>query len=385
MESNLHSESFNPYAAPAPTTERLSAVSVTRASVQFSGRVEERQLRNFYNEPLHFGCLLTLLLISGAVWTIAMGVAFGGYAGMFVALCTAMVSFWVGVLFLSDWRFQQCLRLRPWLVGECRGHVSTGRMTAWHNDVCVQTIDHSLFDLMKRGCLQFSYRRYPLTWVPSLCFFEEQWRDLTMELRQTVRMLPLVIEAPSPNAHQCMVPLYRLGFLRDRAIGIHSRASANMIWLTAVISTILFLVFPMQSMLGGWGLIAFALGMWVVLELGRVGWCRWSLRSQFGGQPTMAYRDADKSACSQHPYFLLHSWFDSDTVLANEGSFWIRIPMRRVDRIRIDDAGIEFLVGSLKLFFHREGFGGPEAWEHACQAARLIRLVPSSSTLSIPG
>jgi hypothetical protein len=379
MESNLHSESFNPYAAPAPTTERLSAVSVTRASVQFSGRVEESQLRNFYNEPFHFGCLLTLLLISGAVWTIAMGVAFGGYAGMFVALCTAMVAFWVGVLFLSDWRFQQCLRLRPWLVGECRGHVSTGRMTAWHNDVCVQTIDHSLFDLMKRGCLQFSYRRYPLTWVPSLCFFEEQWRDLTMELRQTVRMLPLVIESPPPNAHSSIVPLHRIGFLRNRAQGLHSRVSADMIWVSLGISAILFLVFPMQSLLDVWGYIAIPVGMWVVLELGRAGWCRWSLRSQFNGPPSKAYKQEDKAACAQYPHFLIQSWFDTETVLASDANFWIRVPMRRIDKIQVDDAGIEFIVGSMKLVFHREGFDDPEAWERACQAARAIPLMPASS------
>jgi hypothetical protein len=158
-----------------------------------------------------------------------------------------------------------------------------------------------------------------------------------------------------------------------------------MMWVTAGICAIMFLVFPILSMMGALGFIAFALGMWVVLELGRAGWCRWSLQSQFDGPPSKAYKDADKAACSQHPHFLLLSWFDTEAVLANEGSFWIRIPMSRIERIRIDDSGIEFLVGSLKLYFHREGFRGPEAWEQACQAARTIRLVPSSSSLSMPG
>jgi hypothetical protein len=152
-----------------------------------------------------------------------------------------------------------------------------------------------------------------------------------------------------------------------------------MIWVSLGISAILFLVFPMQSLLDVWGYIAIPVGMWVVLELGRAGWCRWSLRSQFNGPSSKAYKQEDKAACAQYPHFLIQSWFDTETVLASDANFWIRVPMRRIDKIQVDDAGIEFIVGSMKLVFHREGFDDPEAWERACQAARAIPLMPASS------
>lgn len=383
MESNPRSETFNPYAAPASTTERMSAIPLARVGFPFAGQVEESQLRNYYNEPYHFGCLFTLLLICGGVWTVAMGVAFGGLAGTLVAMATALLAFWFGALFFSDWRLRQCLRLRPWLVGEVHGHVSTGRLTVWHADVCVQTIDHSRFDPMKRGCLSILQNGYPLVWVPNRCFYDDQWRELAMELRQSLRLFPLVIEAPPTHAHRCVVPLHRLGFLRNRVAGLKSRVSADMLWMTFGISGIVILLFPMHSVIGIWGCVAFPMVTWVILKFGRLGWCQWSLQSQFNGPASKAYKEEDKAACSQFPHFLLQSWFDTETVLANDANAWIRIPMSRIDRILVDDAGIEFTVGSLKLLFHREGFDGPDAWERACQTARSIPLTASSATPSI--
>lgn len=309
-----------------------------------------------------------------------IGTVYGFLWGCAVAITVALAGFAFERHYRSGRQLRKCLRDRPWLIGSVHGTISTGRWTIWHNDICLQTLDHAIHEPRGRGAVYFPRRAHPLAWMSHSLLPDYLWNELLLEAQQPQRTMELVIEAPPDNACVCILPLQRLYFLSVRFRGLRGHPSSDVVWIA--VSTGLLIALLMGAVLTSaqwWMYAVVPLGLWVMMEGIRAFWIRWSVWSQFHhGTGSPPYRTEDVASVNRSEV-RLHSWFNRETVLASDLHYWIRFPTSKIESVRINAAGIEFRMSDLSVVFHREGFPGEEAWEEACSVGRsLARELPRS-------
>jgi hypothetical protein len=371
-------ESQNPYAVTvSDATGRLGMdASLPPVVVPFQGTIDEASLRKIFRDPVRMGCIITVMIGCAIVWAWVFGVVISGWAALLFGLVAVFVIYSFTITSLVSTKLKRCLAKRPWLLGATHGTVSGSRWTVWHNDVCIQTNDQIYFDEAYKGVILYPLSSTPIALVPSTCFYEHQWFELLQDYRRN-RFMPLVIEAPPPDAFECALAPTRVLYLSDRYAAWRWRLSQSSFWIATVIGLFVHLWSRPYAIFGNGMVVVVPIAIWGVLEIGRFIWSRWSVNRQFHSEAGIGYRRADfagnmERVGNQGESIALTQWFNQGTILSCDLHFWMKLPTRLIESVRIDAAAIEFRVAGMKLIFHREGFANEETWQSACRMAKEL-------------
>jgi len=371
-------KSQNPYAVTvSDASGRLGMdASLPPVVVPFRGTIDEASLRKIFRDPVRLGCIVTVMIGCAIVWVWVFGLVINGWAALLFGLLALFVIYSFTITSLASTKFKRCMAKRPWLLGTTHGTVSGSRWTVWHNDVCIQTNDLIYFDEAYKGVILYPLSSTPIALVPSTCFYEHQWLELLQDYRRN-RFMPLVIEAAPPDAFECALAPTRVLYLSDRYAAWRWRLSQSSFWIATVIGLFVHLWSRPYAVFGNGMVVLVPITIWGVLEVGRFVWSRWSVNRQFHSGDGVGYRQADSTndlerVRNQVGAIALTQWFNKETILSCDLHFWMKLPTRLIESVRIDEAAIEFRVAGMKLVFHREGFANAESWESACRLAEEL-------------
>lgn len=371
-------ESTNPWEVTvSASAEPAKLENRPPVAFEFHGELDAPRIQRFYRNPYQFGCLVPLVLFSALVWGIPFSMITGWVGVVFVAVVALAVILGMYSKLLGTSRVSKLLRQRPWLIGPLHGVASGGRLTVWHNDFCLQTTTRSFMDDPGRGMLVYPTPAAAMPWamVPSVCFFEQQWRELLDDYFNNRRYQMLIGEAPPEGAWVSLLSQYRSVALAERYYTLHWRPSLSL-FLVAIVATS-WLVLIEQQFVRPWTTIYGLLPLlfWVVLEAARFARARYLSEVDFR-KGDGAYRRSIKTSGRNGSERELPCpelrWFTSDVLFVSDVQHWMRIPMRYIDSVKVEATFITFRMPGNTMVFHREGFLDEAHWRGACEEARRI-------------
>ena len=355
-----------------------------RCVVRFSGSLDRSAIAKFYGSNMQIGCVITLVLISALIWATILSVGFGVF-GLLTVLIAVLIAMWyITGRYVGNNYANRLYKRRPWLEGPVHGVVTSGRLTVWHNDLCLQTNQRSYLSNPHKGMLVYPSPEtvHPLAMIPSTCFFEDQWFDLHESNRHYRTFEPLISQTSPPDAHWCILSPERSMTLKQRTRALSFRPNGGFLigfgilgfWLGAspeVSGTTRSMVtFPVLTVV--------LLG-WLASETIRYSWARFRALRDFSDAEQGAYRKFNATSrrlnkpLDPSAHTLQSQWFNRQSVMISDLGHWVLVPVHYLQRVRVRDTWIEFRFADEAVLMHREGFENQDAWTKACQDAHAIR------------
>jgi hypothetical protein len=380
LSSSSPENPINPWEASLAPSDLSPATSQTdHYEIRFSGNLQYTDISDYFGSALRLGCVLPLLVFSALIWAGILAIVLG-MIGLILVLTLAMLAFWfLWIRYEGKNHANRLLKRRPWLIGPTHGVVDSGRITVWHNQVCIQSHISSFMVNTPRGMICFPDAENPFPWtmVPSTCFFEDQWYDLVSNLRQPNSFAALVVP-PSPiDGHECVLAAGRSFALKNRTKALAWRPSSGVFLLILVFGT--WVSFAMSTLVRFQNLevlLSICALSWVVAELTRYLLARLQLFRDFSDPNRPAYRKRPIEPQTQS------QWFNLEKLLFCDTHHWVLCPNQYVERVKVRSSWIEFRIGYETVLFHREGFANETAWQAACRDAHAIQELITSRVTS---
>ena len=355
-----------------------------RCVVRFSGSLDRSAIAKFYGSNMQIGCVITLVLISALIWATILSVGFGVF-GLLTVLIAVLIAMWyITGRYVGNNYANRLYKRRPWLEGPVHGVVTSGRLTVWHNDLCLQTNQRSYLSNPHKGMLVYPSPEtvHPLAMIPSTCFFEDQWFDLHESNRHYRTFEPLISQTSPPDAHWCILSPERSMTLKQRTRALSFRPNGGFLIGFGILGFWLGLSPEIsgttRSMVAFPVLTVVLLG-WLASETIRYSWARFQAFRDFSDPEQGAYRKFNATSRRLNKplvpsaHTLQSQWFNRQSVMISDLGHWVLVPVHYLQRVRVRDTWIEFRFADEAVLMHREGFENQDAWIKACQDARAIR------------
>ncbi len=355
-----------------------------RCVVRFSGSLDRSAIGKFYGSNMQIGCVITLVLISALIWATILSVGFGVF-GLLTVLIAVLIAMWyITGRYVGNNYANRLYKRRPWLEGPVHGVVTSGRLTVWHNDLCLQTNQRSYLSNPHKGMLVYPSPEtvHPLAMIPSTCFFEDQWFDLHESNRHYRTFEPLISQTSPPDAHWCILSPERSMTLKQRTRALSFRPNGGFLIGFGILGFWLGLSPEIsgttRSMVAFPVLTVVLLG-WLASETIRYSWARFQAFRDFSDPEQGAYRKFNATSRSLNKPLdrsadtFQSQWFNRQSVMISELGHWVLVPVHYLQRVRVRDTWIEFRFADEAVLMHREGFENQDAWIKACQDALAIR------------
>lgn len=371
MSQSPSENPINPWASSLTESDASPlGVDIENYSVTFSGRLDSKKIAEYFGSHWQIGCVVPLVLLSAIIWGAVL--AFGlGPIGPFIVVVASLLVFWfLWVRYVGKNHAKRLLKRRPWLQGAIRGDITSGRLTVWHEDLCLQS---SLYPFMinpKRGmiCYPDVENTFPWAMIPSTCFFEDQWYELMAVSRQPGTPQSRVAPATPADGWEWRLEFNRSLTLRNRIKALSWRPNLGIFLLFVVLGLWLsFIPNAVGYQQGVSAIPGVMLVGWVMTEIARFALARAMVYREYSNPQRQAYR---KTPLNQWPQA---QWFSPQQVLFCEMQHWVLCPVRYVQKVKVRDSWIEFRIGGESILFHREGFANEEAWQGACRDASAIQ------------
>ena len=355
-----------------------------RCVVRFSGSLDRSAIAKFYGSNMQIGCVITLVLISALIWATILSVGFGVF-GLVTVLIAVLIAMWyITGRYVGNNYANRLYKRRPWLEGPVHGVVTSGRLTVWHNDLCLQTNQRSYLSNPHKGILVYPSPEtvHPLAMIPSTCFFEDQWFDLHESNRHYRTFEPLISQTSPPDAHWCILSPERNMTLKQRTRALSFRPNGGFLIGFGILGFWLGLSPEIsgttRSMVAFPVLTVVLLG-WLASETIRYSWARFQAFRDFSDPEQGAYRKFNATSRRLNKplvpsaHTLQSQWFNRQSVMISDLGHWVLVPVHYLQRVRVRDTWIEFRFADEAVLMHREGFENQDAWIKACQDALAIR------------
>jgi hypothetical protein len=355
-----------------------------RCVVRFSGSLDRSAIAKFYGSNMQIGCVITLVLISALIWATILSVGFGVF-GLLTVLIAVLIAMWyITGRYVGNNYANRLYKRRPWLEGPVHGVVTSGRLTVWHNDLCLQTNLRYYLSTPHKGMLVYPSPEtvHPLAMIPSTCFFEDQWFDLHESNRHYRTFEPLISQTSPPDAHWCILSPERSKQLKARTRALNFRPNGGFLIGFAILGFWLGLSPEIsgstRSMVAFPVLTVVLLG-WLASETIRYSWARFQAFRDFSDPEQGAYRKFNATSrrlnkpLDPSAHTLQSQWFNRQSVMISDLGHWVLVPVHYLQRVRVRDTWIEFRFADEAVLMHREGFENQDAWIKACQDALAIR------------
>ena len=355
-----------------------------RCVVRFSGSLDRSTIAKFYGSNMQIGCVITLVLISALIWATILSVGFGVF-GLLTVLIAVLIAMWyITGRYVGNNYANRLYKRRPWLEGPVHGVVTSGRLTVWHNDLCLQTNQRSYLSNPHKGMLVYPSPEtvHPLAMIPSTCFFEDQWFDLHESNRHYRTFEPLISQTSPPDAHWCILSPERSMTLKQRTRALSFRPNGGFLIGFGILGFWLGLSPEIsgttRSMVAFPVLTVVLLG-WLASETIRYSWARFQAFRDFSDPEQGAYRKYNATSrrlnkpLDRSADTFQSQWFNRQSVMISDLGHWVLVPVQYLQRVRVRDTWIEFRFADEAVLMHREGFENQDAWIKACQDALAIR------------
>ena len=355
-----------------------------RCVVRFSGSLDRSAIAKFYGSNMQIGCVITLVLISALIWATILSVGFGVF-GLLTVLIAVLIAMWyITGRYVGNNYANRLYKRRPWLEGPVHGVVTSGRLTVWHNDLCLQTNQRSYLSNPHKGMLVYPSPEtvHPLAMIPSTCFFEDQWFDLHENNRYYRTFEPLISQTSPPDAHWCILSPERSMTLKQRTRALSFRPNGGFLIGFGILGFWLGLSPEIsgttRSMVAFPVLTVVLLG-WLASETIRYSWARFQAFRDFSDPEQGAYRKYNATSrrlnkpLDRSADTFQSQWFNRQSVMISDLGHWVLVPVQYLQRVRVRDTWIEFRFADEAVLMHREGFENQDAWIKACQDALAIR------------
>ena len=355
-----------------------------RCVVRFSGSLDRSAIAKFYGSNMQIGGVITLVLISALIWATILSVGFGVF-GLLTVLIAVLIAMWyITGRYVGNNYANRLYKRRPWLEGPVHGVVTSGRLTVWHNDLCLQTNQRSYLSNPHKGMLVYPSPEtvHPLAMIPSTCFFEDQWFDLHESNRHYRTFEPLISQTSPPDAHWCILSPERSMTLKQRTRALSFRPNGGFLIGFGILGFWLGLSPEIsgttRSMVAFPVLTVVLLG-WLASETIRYSWARFQAFRDFSDAEQGAYRKFNATSRSLNKPLdrsadtFQSQWFNRQSVMISDLGHWVLVPVHYLQRVRVRDTWIEFRFADEAVLMHREGFENQDAWIKACQDALAIR------------
>lgn len=338
---------------------------------KFSGDLDVLRIENHFGSRLQIGCIVPLVLVSGLIWGGILSYGLGVLGIALVAFVASFVLWFVWIRYVGKNHAMRLLKRRPWLAGPLHGVASSGRLTVWHNDLCIQTAMQGYMVDTKRGMISYpdTESTFPWAMIPSSCFFQDQWYDLLSTLSHHRRAERLIVQAATEGSWDCILSPQRSLALKNRTKPLSLKPNGGILVIFLVLG--IWLNFVSRSLnyetsFTLVGVLALFLGAYVLIEILRVIYFRFQVVRQFAEGNNEAYRNVP---AGQEPQL---QWFSKEQVLFSDTNHWVLCPVKYVQRVKVRVYWIEFRIGDQTVLFHREGFADEASWRGACQDALAI-------------
>lgn len=370
MNSSSSENSINPWESTDYASEsEPTSFAGDRFVTNFSGDLDVLRIANHFGSSLHIGCILPLVLVSVVVWGAILSFGLGVLGFVAVAIAACLVLWFVWIRYVGRNHANRLLKRRPWLAGPLHGVVTSGRLTVWHNDLCLQSKMQGYMVNTKRGMISYPDTESALPWamIPSNCFFQDQWFDLLSTLGRHRRAEGLIVQAAPAGSWDCILAPQRSLALKNRTKALSLRPNGGAFLILLVLSIWLsFIPMSLNYETSFFAVPAVFLGVYVVMELLRFSYARFQVVRQFAENNVEAYRGIP---AGQEPQL---QWFSKEHVLFSDTNHWVLCPVKYVQKVKIRVCWIEFRIGDEPVLFHREGFADESSWRGACQDALAI-------------
>ena len=388
LSHNPPEDPTNPWESTwSQTDSSLQAPVADRCVVCFSGSLDRSTMAKFYGSKMQIGYVVPLVLLSALIWATILSIGFGVYGLTTVAVGVSIAIWFIAVRFIGKNQANRLCKRRPWLEGPVHGVATSGRLTVWHNDLCLQTNLRSYMSNPNRGMLVYPDPEtvFPWAMIPSTCFFEHQWFDLRESCKNYRILEPLIYQVPPPDGHSYILTPKRSWTLKNRTRALSFRPNGGFligfailgIWLGLAqeVSGSIRSVVAIPTMV----LVVLVLSGWIASEIVRYAWARFQAFSDYSNPDRSAYRQFNhsgkgrKAKLDPSDNLLQSQWFNRQRVMIADLRHWILVPVDYLQRVKVRDTWIEFVFGDQPVLFHREGFENQTAWQRAREDALFIQ------------
>lgn len=355
-----------------------------RCVVRFSGSLDRSAIAKYYGSNIQIGCVYTLVLFSALIWGTSLSVGVGVFGLVTVLIAVLIATWYITGRYVGSIYAKRLCKRRPWLEGPVHGVVTSGRLTVWHNDLCLQTNLRSYLSTPHKGMLVYPSpeKVHPWAMIPSTCFFEDQWFDLIESNRHYRTLEPLISQTSPPDAHRCILSPERSMTLKQRTRALSFRPNGGFLIGFGILGFWLGLSPEIsettRSMVAFPVLTVVLLG-WLASETIRYSWARFQAFRDFSDPEQGAYRKFNATSRRLNKPLgpsadtLQSQWFNRQSVMISDLGHWVLVPVHYLRRVRVRDTWIEFRFADEAVLMHREGFENQDAWIKACQDALAIR------------
>lgn len=355
-----------------------------RCVVRFSGSLDRSAIAKFYRSNIQIGCVYTLVLFSALIWATILSVGFGVFGLVTVLIAVLIATWYITGRYVGNIYAKRLCKRRPWLEGPVHGVVTSGRLTVWHNDLCLQTNLRSYLSTPHKGMLVYPSPEtvHPWAMIPSTCFFEDQWFDLIESNRHYRTLEPLISQTSPPDAHWCILSPERSMTLKQRTRALSFRPNGGFLIGFGILGFWLGLspeVSETTRPMVAFPVLTVVLLGWLASETIRYSWARFQAFRDFSDPEQGAYRKFNATSRRLNKPLgpsadtLQSQWFNRQSVMISDLGHWVLVPVHYLRRVRVRDTWIEFRFADEAVLMHREGFENQDAWIKACQDALAIR------------